>query len=109
MAWKITLEDGRVVPEDDLTIAEVEVMEERTGLTWRQLNPLRSASCAKAILSTLYEKRDGLSRDEADKKVDAMKSSAVVDMVGFYDPDEDMPAVYENGVPQSGDETSTPT
>lgn len=109
MAWQLTLEDGQVVREDDLTIAEVEAMEERSGLTWRQLNPLRSAAVAKAILSTLYERRDGLTRDAADKKVDEMKSSTVVDMVGVYDPAEGMPTMYENGIPQSGAETSTPT
>lgn len=109
MAWKLTLDDGRVVHEDDLTIGDVEVIEERTDLTWRQINPLRSASCAKAIISTMLQRLDELSRDDADAKVDAMKANAVVDMIDFYDPEADMPAAYENGVPPSGAETSTPT
>lgn len=109
MSWKLTLDDGRVVREDDLTISDVEVIEDRTDLTWRQINPLRSASCAKAILSTLFQRLDGMARDEADKKIDAMKASEVIDMIDFYDPEAEMPSQYEDGFPPSGAETSTPT
>lgn len=108
MAWTITL-DGQVFREGDLTIDEAEKMEVATNLTWRQLNPIRSAAVAKGIAVVLFQTRLGLPEADAKKRVGEMKIDDFIDLIGTYDPDEDMPAAYDDGFPQSADETSTPT
>lgn len=106
MAWSLTV-DGQVFREGDLTIDEAERMEEVCGVTWRQLNPLRSAGVARGIAQVLCETRLGLSSEAALAKVKALRVDEYFDMVGSYDPDEDMPTQYENGFPQPADATST--
>lgn len=108
MAWSLTI-DGRVFREGDLTIDEAEAMEKATGLTWRQLNPLRSASAAKGIVQVIYQRHFGMSEDQARKTIGEKSVDEVIDMVGVYDATDDLPAVYQDGFPPKGDETSTPT
>lgn len=108
MAWTLTL-NGRVFREGDLTIDDAEALEVATGLTWRQLNPLRSAAAAKGIAAVLLERYCGTSADEARKQIGEMTVDQLVDSIGVYSPGDDLPAVYENGFPPVGDGTSTPT
>lgn len=108
MAWTLTV-DGQVYREGDLTIDEAEAMEQATGVTWRQLNPLRSAAVAKGIACVLFERRGGMSAEEARRKVGALKVDELLDMVGTYDPTDDLPATYEDGFPPTGAGTSTST
>lgn len=102
--WRITF-DGQVYREADLTIGQAETIETETGLTWRQINPLRSAACATAILAVLHAERTGISLDEARTKVRALK-------VNDFDvaPDEDdLPVEYTEGFPPEAAGTSTDT
>lgn len=105
--WTIAV-DGQVFREYDLTIDDIEAMEEATGLTWRTLNPLRSAAVAKQMAVTLLVRR-GSDEVTAKKLIGEMRGGDFIDSIGTYDPDEDMPSQYENGIPQPADETSTPT
>lgn len=82
-------------------------METACGVTWRQLNPLRSAAVARGITQVIYETRLGLSPDDARAKAGAITVDTFAEMVGFYDPDDDLPSVYEDGFPPKAAETST--
>lgn len=106
MAWTLKVE-GQVVREHDLTLGEVELLEQATSETWRTLNPLRSASSAKAIFVVLLEQRAGFTPEAAAKQANTMLVTDFLELVGNYDPDEDMPTQYEDGNPQPAGETST--
>lgn len=108
MAWQITV-DGHVFRERDVTIDDVEAMEGVTGETWRTLHPLRSATMGKQIAICLLERRAGYAPEAARKLIGEMTLDQFLDCIGGYDPDDDMPSEYVDGVPQSADGTSTPT
>ena len=107
MAWSLTV-DGQVFREGDLTIDEAERMEQVCAVTWRQLNPLRSAAIARGIAQVLCETRLGMTAEAAKAKVGSLRVDDYFDMVGSYDPDEDMPDQYENGFPPPAAEISIP-
>lgn len=106
MAWTLKVE-GQVVREHDLTLGEVELLEAATSETWRTLNPLRSAGCAKAMYVVLLQQRSGMNVEAATKQADGMLVTEFLELVGVYDPDEDLPTQYEDGNPQKVAETST--
>lgn len=104
MAWRITF-DGEVYREGDLTIGQAEVIEKETGLTWRQLNPLRSAACASAILAVCHSDRTGVSLEDARTKVRALR----IDDFNVEPDEDDLPSEFEAGFPPVADVLSTAT
>ena len=107
MAWVLTF-DGQVYREADLTIDEAEQIEELTSSTWRQINPLRSAKHAKAILQTFLVSRAGMTTFDAAAKVGALRVNDFLDMLSQEEDDADLPVEFEDGFPQPADGTSTP-
>ena len=102
MAWRIAF-DGQVYREADLTIGQAEDIEAASGLTWRQINPLRSAACARAILEVMHADRTGISRDEALAKVRALR----VDDFNVEPDEDDLPEEFVDGFPPVADGPST--
>ncbi len=64
MRWHVRLGDIDAT-EEDLTIDEAYRVENESGGNWRDIDPLRSAAHARALLVTLFQTRRGLSYDEA--------------------------------------------
>jgi hypothetical protein len=62
--WKIEL-DGMTVTEDDITLDEAALVQEAAGIVWRNLDPLRSAVHARALILVCLQTRKGLTEDEA--------------------------------------------
>lgn len=110
MAWKITWE-GEVYREADLTLGQVERIEQVARTTWRQVHPLFSAQHAIAILGVLVADRTSIKVDEAVEKLRAVRVSDVMDAIDVEDPDDqmDLPATYEEGLPKAEAARSTPT
>lgn len=108
MAWRITFE-GEVYREADLTLDQVEKIEELTNDTWLRIAPLKTAKHAKAILSVVVADRLGISLDDAKAKVGALKADEFIDCIANEKLDEqlNLPAVYEDGVPKAEDGTAT--
>lgn len=77
------------VTEDDLTMAEAELIEDETGLSWAQIDPQRSAKACKALLTVVLQTRSGKSSAEARKLVGAATTSQVVDGIDVYEVDPD--------------------
>ena len=74
-----------------------------------QINPLRSAKHARAILEVFLVSRAGLSSDDAQAKVRALKVSDYLELLTQEEEDADLPTQFEDGFPQSADEPSTAT
>ena len=104
--WVLTF-DGQVYREADLTIDEAERIENATGTTWRFINPTRSARHGKAILACFLVTRAGLSQDDANAKVGALKVNDFLDMLSEEDLDADLPTEFEDGFPPVADENTT--
>lgn len=107
MPWVLTF-DGQVYREADLTIDEAERMEVATNTTWRFINPLRSATHARAVLQTLLVSRSGFTLDDATAKVGALRVNDFLDMLSTEEEDADLPTQFEDGFPQSAVGSSTP-
>lgn len=92
--------DGRALLIDDLTLGELRAVEEKTNIPWTRINPLRSAGEASAVLLVLF-KREGLTDEQAQAKVDAIPFAKVLDeYIRLEDgPADDRPAEYDDGMP----------
>lgn len=107
MAWVLNF-DGHTFREADLTIDEAERMEVATNLTWRFINPLRSAGNARAVLEVLLQTRLGMSAEEAKAKVGALKVDEYLSLLSYEEEDADLPTQWEDGFPPEAGESSTP-
>ena len=94
--YKITLPDGHgsfVV--DDLTLAEAAQVEQETGESWLLMNPVKSASQARAIMTRFLAR--SLGEEKARATVDGMSIRAYADSVEKVD--DDRPDEYRDGSP----------
>ncbi len=66
--WRAQL-DGFDVSEETLTLDEAYRIELATGVNWSDIEPLRSASDARGVLSVLLQTRNNLTSAEADDRV----------------------------------------
>lgn len=105
MAWRIEF-DGHVLREADMTIGQAEQVETLTGTSWLRMTPYTSAKHAKALLAVMYAGRTGASYDDVVAKIEAIPVSAYLDMVKT-DEEDDLPAEFTDGFPQSAGGTST--
>lgn len=104
MAWKITLPDGFVLGESDLTIADAERLETETGTSWRFIHPIRSAPHARACVKLAME-RSGSPPADVDAHISGLKVDEVLAMFGTED--ETLPSEYRDGIPQPAAGTTT--
>jgi hypothetical protein len=83
--WRLTWDDeGIVVDEDNLTLLEVERVEQLTGKTWLSLEPRSSARDCVAFLTAALEARKGLSKDEVRERLSSLTTKQVGEMLGEY-------------------------
>ena len=75
--WQIDW-DGLLISENDLTLDEALAIENATGATWSNIEPLRSAAHCKSILKVCMMHRMSLSSSEVDKK---LSNAKVVDIL----------------------------
>lgn len=95
--WQFTF-DGEVYRESELTIAQCEDVEDMLGLSWLQINPVRSAKQARGLLSVLHSDRTGKPRDEVFAAVGKLTAEAfTVDVLKLVD--DDLPELYGDGMP----------
>jgi hypothetical protein len=89
---------------DDLTLDEMVVVEEDTGATWVRFNPFLSSKHARAALIAFLARSIG--RDEATRKVGALSIKEAIDCFEVV-AEDDLPDVYENGLPKAEGEPAT--
>lgn len=95
--WELTF-DGLVFREVELTIAEHEALEARTGVSWLHVDPVRHARLAVQMLAHLVAARTGVDFDEVRLRARAIP-------VGVFLTDvrrmvsADMPGSYIDGHP----------
>lgn len=104
--WKIVF-DGHTLRESELTIAQAEKIESLTDTTWRFIHPTYSAKHARAILAVMYADRTASTYDDVAEKIGGITVDGFAEMV--QEDEDDLPAVYEDGIPQVADGTSTAT
>lgn len=92
--------DGHALLVDDLTLAEFRIIEERTGIAWHSVNPMRSANEASAVLYVLAQ-RGGKTAQEAQTWVDALTLPEALRFITTepYEHPDDRPKEYVDGVP----------
>lgn len=84
MAWKIRLDEVEF-SSDDLTLEELEAVEETSGEPWSMLNPVRSVKSAKALLAVALM-RAGVPDEEIGQRLGAL---TVKDIKDVFDWEED--------------------
>ena len=89
---------------DDLTLDEFALIEDEVDVTWVRFNPLVSSKQARAVLTSFLARTIG--HEEAARKVGALsiKEAAAC----FEVAREDLPEVYEEGLPKEEAGPSTP-
>jgi hypothetical protein len=96
--WQITY-NGKTYREGDLTINDSEAIEKLLGATWSEIHPLRSARHAKVVAGFVISQGEQRHYEDVVAELGAMKTNAFLALVG---PEEDdLPAVWEDGVPQT--------
>lgn len=102
--WCITY-DGQSLLVDDMTWAELEAVEQSTGVPWSLLNPLRNSAVGQALLAVLLV-RQGKTDEEAREAVRALH---VRDFKGvFTRVDDDRPTYYgDDALPVDGPKAPT--
>lgn len=92
---------------DDLTLDESIQIEDETEASWVFINPFRSAKHFKAIARVAL-KRAGKSDAEIANYLSTLTVTQALDSVETVSTD-DLPTIYENGVPDPKAEDETPT
>jgi hypothetical protein len=103
--WKIDYE-GEVYREGDLTLDQIEQVEELTKTTWLHIAPLRSAKHAKSILAVCIAHRKGVPLDAALATAGALTADQFFDVLTSESDEEQMelPSEYEGGLPKAAAE-----
>jgi hypothetical protein len=103
--WVIRWGD-HVLREQDMTLGDLEDIEERTGKNWFTINPMRDAKHAVAIVSTMVARETGRDYDEVRAEVRATGNEVFFDSYGMED--DTLPDVYQDGHPPvAGRQTAT--
>jgi hypothetical protein len=95
--WQLRYK-GQVYDENSLTVAECEQLEDRLGVGWLSINPVRSATQARVILAHLHAARTGATFDEVSVEVGALTRVAFLEDV-WHMVDTDLPGSYIDGNP----------
>jgi hypothetical protein len=78
--WRLTFDD-LVVDEDNVTLLELERVEQLTDRTWLTVQPRNKASHCLAFLQAALEQRKGLSASDARDQLAGLTARQVVDGV----------------------------
>lgn len=78
--WRLTLGD-LVVDEENLTLLELERVENLTGKSWLVVDPRKTAGYCIAMLQAAIESREGLSPDDARKRLTDITAKQIADEV----------------------------
>lgn len=81
--WRITL-DGETWTEDEVTLAELQVVERITGDSWLTLNPYRSAAHLAAFMFARLVRVAGMAEADARAKVDGLTLAEIAGAVEQY-------------------------
>jgi hypothetical protein len=98
MGWQIN-HNGKTYREGDLTINDAEAIEKLLGATWSEIHPLRSARHAKVVAGFVIAQGEGRDYQEVVAELGTMKTNAFLALVGPEG--DDLPDVWEDGVPQT--------
>lgn len=55
--WRLDLEGLSPIGDGELTLDELEVIERTVGVSWDQIDPIKSARCARAVIAAAYRRR----------------------------------------------------
>ena len=91
VAW-IVKWDGEEMSSDDLTMEELEAIEDMTGGSWSMLNPVRSVKDAKALLVVAMI-RGGADKPDVEKRVRSLTVADIKDAFDWRADDADPLAV----------------
>lgn len=80
MRWSLDLDDLHVT-EEDLTLGEADMLERLLGCSWGEVNPLKSAEHAAALIRVTLHTRLDLPTDEASERTQAYSVKRVVDAI----------------------------
>jgi hypothetical protein len=97
--------DGQVFRTDELTLAEAETLEVECGRTWLELNPVRSAKEFRAT-ARLFLARTR-TPEEASTAVAGLTIGEAMKAVKWVA--DDLPDMFEDGLPKAGGGNSTTT
>lgn len=103
MPYKLTVL-GRTFNTEDLTVGEVEKLEEELNVSWLMLNPILSVRHGRAIAATFLAREMGM--ETANEKVRAVSITEMAD--GVEKVPDSRPTMYEDGLPKAEAAQSTP-
>lgn len=70
LSWSITMPELDIeISEDDLTIDEAMLIERMAGCQWGEIDPVRSANDARAVLAACLSQRQNLTAEQATEKL----------------------------------------
>lgn len=85
LRWRITFESLDLdITEDDITLAELSEVEQRTGTTWAAINPEASARHAMEIVRAVLIHRVGRTPEEATRVAGSIPANDMVDCISRY-------------------------
>jgi hypothetical protein len=99
--FKVTV-DGKSYITEDLTLGEVEQIEDKTGMSWYAIDFRTAAQCV-AIMAAFLARDMG--QEAAEAKVRAITVKAALDSVERVT--ESLPDTYQDGVPNPVGEATT--
>ena len=74
LTWSINLPAlDIVITEDDLTIDEAMLIERMAGCTWGDIDPVRSANDARAVLAACLSQRQNLTPEQATERLKSVR------------------------------------
>jgi hypothetical protein len=105
MPWRIDYE-GEVYREGDLTLEQCGKIERLTDRSWLDINPIRWAQDAVAVIAVLHNAHKGVPIETVLKDVGALSPDKYVRIIKV-EQEDDLPAEYRDGFPPEADEPST--
>jgi hypothetical protein len=90
----------------DLTGAEIRRLEKRLGVTYGQITPMLSMDHRLAVMETFLART--IDPEDARRQVEALDLRTLdTDCVEFRDGADDLPGIFEDGLPKAEDGTAT--
>lgn len=96
--WQLTW-NGEVYRQGDLTLGDAKKIEELLGLSWLEINPIRSATQAQVLLAYMAAARTGRTYGDVAAEIDAIPVDVFLRDVWALVAD-DLPGSYTDGLPQ---------
>lgn len=109
MAFKVQIPDGSWHSTEDLTGAELQSIEEVTGISWSLQNPFRNIESYRAIVGA-FALRTGMETADLVEWFNAQTArdlAAGLKVLTDEEVENDFPETYEDGVPLAADAPTT--